>query len=103
MAVEYPNAVLCLQEMSQLSPLSGLTVDHLPDEAWRFRELVQQIIDMQNRNTSSVADRAKLLYYDGTVLNLSPGLQLSESEQNTNVVFITSFSFHNQTLCCDPH
>lgn len=61
MAVEYPNAVLCLKEMAEMSMLSGLSEEHLHDEAWKFKELAQNIID----TTESVKNKAKLLYYDG--------------------------------------
>ncbi|XP_052784042.1 uncharacterized protein LOC128219915 isoform X2 [Mya arenaria] len=59
-AVEYPNAVVCLREMSELTHLSGLDTKQLPVEAYRFKELAQKIID----NNPDIASHARMIYYD---------------------------------------
>lgn len=41
--------------------VSGLEEGDLHDEAWKFKQLTQNIID----TTPSVQNKAKLLYYDG--------------------------------------
>ncbi|XP_060594649.1 uncharacterized protein LOC132749004 [Ruditapes philippinarum] len=69
-AVEYPNAVLCLKEMSEMSFVSGLEQQHLHDEAWKFKELAQNIID----TTPSVQNKAKLLYYDDSRLTVADAM-----------------------------
>ncbi|KAL4220524.1 hypothetical protein ACF0H5_020922 [Mactra antiquata] len=77
-AVEYPNAVLCLQEMSELHPLSGLSNTELHHEAWKFKELAQNIID----NTPSVSNKAKLIYYDDSRLSVATAMkQVLQDEQ----------------------
>lgn len=52
---------MTLWQMASTSSMSGLDSDNVHHEAYKFKELTQQIIE----NTPGLANKAKVVYFDG--------------------------------------
>ncbi|KAL3848315.1 hypothetical protein ACJMK2_019183, partial [Sinanodonta woodiana] len=65
-AVQMATPIGCLWEMSRHAALSGLKLETLHDQAWKFCKLTTKILEKSVKAVEmKLAERVELLYYDG--------------------------------------
>lgn len=60
-AMEYPDCLTTLREMTCLGEVSGMKPDDVFQEAYKFKEVAEKVIDSMPGMTNKI----KFVYYDG--------------------------------------